>query len=416
MKKTKFLLVAALLAAAGYTGFHFLKPAAASYVYMTQPVTRGSITATVSATGKVDAVETVDVGTQVSGTIEDIYVDYNSEVKKGQLLAILDLDVLQSKVNESMASLAVSQAGVAKAQADVTNAQRSHTRNQELWGRKLIARSELDSTETALLVARASLAEAKSRVLQSQESLRQAETNLGYAKIISPVDGVVVDRQVDVGQTVAASMTTPTLFLIARDLTKMQVEANIDEADIGRIREGQRVICTFDAWPDDTFDAKVVQKRLNPETVSNVVTYKVIVAIGNEEDKLMPGMTANISVITEERNDVLKVPAAALRFSPPSDVLESAPAERSGSSGLMPMPRRRSRSNGGASNVQTVWLVDDDKLAGSLEIDETGISDRTWVEVRGEAARELKEGQRLAVAFTKESSGTPGSAAAGAAK
>lgn len=409
-KKVKFLAMTAILAAAGYAGWLFLSPAKTAYVYRTQPVTRGSITATISATGTVNAVETVDVGTQVSGTIKEIYADYNSPVKKGQLLALLDPDVLSSKVDESNASLALAHAGVKRAEADLTEAKRDNKRKEELWERKLIARSEMEAAETSLLSAEASLAEAKAKVVQARASLKQAQTNLGYTRIVSPIDGVVVSREVEVGQTVAASLQTPTLFSIARDLTKMQIEADIDEADIGRIAEGQPARCKFDAWPADGFEASVVQKRLNPETISNVVTYKVILKVDNAEKKLMPGMTANLSVITERRDGVVRIPAAALRFAPPSDVLASlngSNSESKGSGGLIAMPPRRSSGNGQAdSNAgKTVWLVNGGQLAGSLVIDETGVSDKTWVEVRGEAAAALAEGQELAVSFSRQESG-----------
>ncbi|MDR1978854.1 MAG: efflux RND transporter periplasmic adaptor subunit [Synergistaceae bacterium] len=409
-KKTKLLFLTMTFAVAAYGGFRYFGPAEASYVYRTQPVTRGSITSSISATGKVNAVEMVAVGTQVSGTIKEIYVDFNSPVAKGQLLALLDPDVLLSRIEESKASLAVAQAGVAKARAETLNAQRSDTRNRELWQRKLIAKSDMESAETQLMVARAGLAEANSRVVQAQESLRQAETNLKYTKITSPIDGVVVSRQVDVGQTVAASLQTPTLFSIAKDLTRMQVEANIDEADIGRIKEGQRAICKFDAWPQDSFEAVVAQKRLSPETVSNVVTYVVILKIDNEEGKLMPGMTANISVVTEQRDDVLKIPAAALRFAPPPDAVAGAPKRAATQSGILPIPQRRGGRGGDKDDKQVVWLVEDGRLAGSIVVDETGASDRAWVELRGDALSSIREGQELAVAFSKE---TPGSALAG---
>ncbi|MDR2780341.1 MAG: efflux RND transporter periplasmic adaptor subunit, partial [Synergistaceae bacterium] len=224
-KAVKFLIAAAVFCSAGYWGYQWTRPARAAYSYKTQPVTRGSITSTISATGKVNAVEMVTVGTQVSGTIEEIHVDFNSPVKKGQLLAVLDPDVLESKVKESRASLSLAHAGVAKARAQVENESRVHKRNKELWNRKLIARSELDSSETSLTLAKASMVEANARVIQAEESLKQAETSLEYAKIFSPIDGVVVSRQVEVGQTVASSLQTPTLFSIARDLTQMQVEA-----------------------------------------------------------------------------------------------------------------------------------------------------------------------------------------------
>ena len=411
-KKTKILFLILAFAVAAYAGVQFFSPAEAIYVYKTQPVTRGTITSSISATGKVNAVEMVEVGTQVSGTIKAIYVDYNSPVKKGQLLALLDSDVLLSKIQENKASLTVAQAGVAKAKAEVTHAQRNDARNRELWARKLIARSDMESTETQLLVARASLTEANSRVLQAQEALKQAETNLKYTKITSPIDGVVVSRQVDVGQTVAASLQTPTLFSIAKDLTQMQVEANIDEADIGRIQEGQRATCRFDSWPQDSFEAIVTQKRLNPETVSNVVTYVVILKIDNEEGKLMPGMTANISVTTEQRDGVLRIPAAALRFTPPAAALDSV--KRGGrdeekteeKTGLFPMPRRR--QNGDSKHEQAVWLVENGHLVRSVTVDETGVSDRTWVELRGDALSFIHEGQELAVAFILEKTGSAG--------
>jgi HlyD family secretion protein len=414
VKKSLIFLI--LAAAAGYGAYLYVKPAKVNYVYRTIAVERGSVTSSISATGTVNAVEMVEVGTQVSGTIKAIHVDFNSPVKKGQLLAELDPDVLASRVEESKASLALAQAGVASAKAAADNNSRSYKRNKELWDRKLIARVDLDSAETALAQSRASLVEANARVVQAREALKQAETNLQYAKVFSPIDGVVISRQVDVGQTVAASLQAPTLFSIAKDLTRMQVEANIDEADIGQIKEGQKAECRFDAWPQDTFGAVVSQKRLNPATVSNVVTYVVILKIENKDMKLMPGMTANISVVTEQRDDVLKIPASALRFTPPADAIPKAEKKeeetQEAPGGLMMMPpRRRGASNSDKKSSQTVWLVENGALAGSVEIDETGVSDRTWVELRGAARNILREGQELAVSFSKE---TEGAAAAGA--
>jgi HlyD family secretion protein len=416
-KFVKFSIAAAIFCSAGYWGYQWIRPARAAYSYVTQPVTRGSITSSISSTGKVNAVEMVEVGTQVSGTIDEIHVDFNSPVKKGQLLAVLDPDVLVSRVKESRASLALARAGVSKARAEVENSTRAYKRNRELWDRKLIARSELDSSETNLTLAKASVIEANARVTQAEESLRQAETNLGYTKIFSPIDGVVVSRKVEVGQTVAASLQTPTLFSIARDLTRMQVEAKVDEADIGRIEEGQKAVCKFDSWPGESFDAVVRQKRLSPETVSNVVTYSVILGIDNSEKKLMPGMTANISVIIEERSDVLKIPSAALRFTPPADApgaqREENDEKDSGQGGLFMSRRRPGFANGGKGSAQSVWLVENGELAGKIEIDETGVNDRTWVELRGNARNVLREGQELAVASTRESDSSQTAAGAG---
>lgn len=409
----KYVVILALLALAGYGARLYLSPAKASYQYRTQPVTRGRITASISATGTVNAVEMVEIGTQVSGTIQELYVDFNSPVKKGQLLALLDPDVLRSRVEESQASLALAQAGAARAGAEMTDAKRGAARSRELWERKLIARSEMETAETRLITAQAGLAEADARVVQARASLKQAQTNLSYARIVSPIDGIVVSRQVDVGQTVAASFQTPTLFSIAKDLTKMQVETDIDEADIGRIVEGQRAVCKFDAWPEESFEATVTQKRLKPETVSNVVTYKVILQIDNKEKKLMPGMTANVSVVVEERDDVLRVSTAALRFSPPPEVLAALTPPTSsdasdGTSGLIAFPRRRGPGAQPDPRAgRTVWLVDEEgNLSGSVVLDETGVSDKTWVEVRGEAAKSLAEGQELAVSFSKSEAGS----------
>ncbi len=426
-KKVRFLAAGVVVVLLAWAGWGWISPAGTMYVYRTQAVTRGAITATISATGNVKAVETVEVGTQVSGTIKEIYADYNSPVKKGQLIALLDPDVLESKVDECLASRALAQAGVVRAKADLTDAQRNDARSRELWERKLIAKSEMETAETSLLSARASLAEANAKVVQANAALKQARTNLGYSRIVSPIDGIVVSRQVDVGQTVAASFQTPTLFSIAKDLTRMQIEADIDEADIGRIQEGQKAVCKFDAWPKETFEATVTQKRLESETISNVVTYKVVLKIDNPDKKLMPGMTANISVVTEHLDDVLRIPAAALRFSPPSDVLASMNgSDRSKSddskanAGLIAVPRRRdsAQSSADPNAGRTVWLVEGGRLVGSIVLDTLGTSDKTWVELPGEGAgaEMLAEGQELAVSFSKQEAGGTQAASAGTRK
>ena len=414
MKVLKLLLFGAAAAGIAWgVWYGFSRDGGAEYVYRTQPVTRGSISATVSATGSVNPVEMVDVGTQVSGTLKEIYVDYNSRVTKGQLVATLDTDMLQSRVDEAKASLALAQARVTSARASAADADRTFKRNKELWSRNLIARSELDAAETKLSLARASLAEHNAQVVQARASLKQAETSLGYARIVSPVDGVVIARKVDVGQTVAASLQTPTLFSIARDLTRMQIEASVDEADIGRIAEGQKAICRFDAWPDTTFEGTVTQVRLKSTVVSNVVTYTVIIRVDNSELKLKPSMTANVTIVTEEKKDVLRVPAAALRFTPPNDVLAALSAasgaeqEERGSGSIMGLPpmRRRNGNRSDDEDEPVVWVVEGGKLVGSVPVGEQGISDRTWVEVSN---TQLEEGQELAVSFS-----TAASAAAG---
>lgn len=361
MKVFKMLLFGAVAAGIAWGVWcGYFREGGTEYVYRTQPVTRGSISATVSATGSVNPVEMVDVGTQ---------------------------------------------AHVTSAKASAADADRTFRRNEELWSRNLIARSELDAAETKLSLARASLAEHNAQVVQAKASLKQAETSLGYARIVSPVDGVVIARKVDVGQTVAASLQTPTLFSIARDLSRMQIEASVDEADIGRIAEGQKAICRFDAWPDTTFEGTVTQVRLKSTVVSNVVTYTVIIRVDNSELKLKPSMTANVTIVTEEKKDVLKVPAAALRFTPPGDVLAAlfAPSgtekeeKRAGSIMGLPPMRRRNGNRSDDEDEPVVWVVEDGKIVGSVPVGEQGISDRTWVEV---SDSQLKEGQELAVSFS----------------
>ena len=403
-KKSFFLLIAVCIIGVA-SWYRFYPASEVEYLYRTQPVTRGSITATISATGKVSAVEMIDVGTQVSGTIKELYVDYNSRVKRGQLIALLDPEVLHAKLEGDAASLTVAQAALSGSKASLADAERAYQRNKELWERKLIAKSEMDTAETKLKLAEATLAEASAKVRQARASLKQSTTNLNYTRIVSPVDGVIISKKVNVGQTVAASLSAPTLFTIARDLTQMQIEANIDEADIGRVRKGQRAECKFDSWPKLTFDGTVVQVRLDPVTVSNVVTYTVILKVDNSGLKLLPGMTANISVITEQRDNVLKIPAAALRFTPPADILAkfeptkgAKSAQNTSPLGSMPFPQRSGSKGSKSRETPTVWLVADGKLKERLPVGEMGVSDRTWVEVIGD---KLKEGDELALSYSR---------------
>ena len=234
----KKLIILALLALIGWGAwYYFVREEPVVYSLTTSRVTRGDILSTVTATGELNAINVVDIGTQVSGTIQEIYIDYNSVVTKGQLLAVIDPSVLKLNLREAEASLAVYQASVRSAQANLEDAERQYKRNQELFNRKLIARSEVDTSQTNVAVRRAALNEAKAHVAQGKASVERARTNLNYTRITSPIDGVVVDRKVDVGQTVAASYQTPQLFSIAKDLTKMQIETKVDEADIGNVKE-----------------------------------------------------------------------------------------------------------------------------------------------------------------------------------
>ena len=284
--------------------------------YRTEKVTRGDIVVTITATGAINPVTTVEVGTQVSGTITQIFVDYNSIVRKGQLIALVDPASMEAQAEQSRATLAAAKANQEKAEAALLDAERTYERNKELFSRNLIARSDMEVSETNYKANLAAVKATKAQVIQAEASLKYTETNLGYSKIISPVDGIVISRNVDVGQTVAASFSTPTLFTIAQDLTKMEINASVAEADIGKIEAGQEVEFTADAYPETIFYGKVRQVRNSATTVSNVVTYDVVIQVDNPGLKLKPGMTANVSFVISESKNVLRISEAALTFTP----------------------------------------------------------------------------------------------------
>ncbi len=346
--------------------------------YRTEPVTKGEIQATVTATGTVNAVTTVLVGTQVSGTIRSLYADFNSPVKKGQVIAQIDPAAFEAQAQQARANLLSAQANLGKADATLVDAARTRDRNKELLAKNLIARSDLDTAETNYETAKAQLSVARAQIGQAKAALDFAETNLKYTKIISPVDGVVISRNVDVGQTVAASFQTPTLFTIAQDLTKMQIDTNIAEADIGSVKAGQEAEFTVDAYPDSTFKGKAWQIRRAPITIQNVVTYDVVIQVQNRDLRLMPGMTADVSIIIATKKDALKIPNGALRFRPSERRPEKAPAsaERKG---------------------PAVWVLE--KGTPKRVAITPGISDGNYTEV---VSGEIKEGQEIIVeALTK---------------
>ncbi len=364
--------------------------------YFTEPVERGSIQQVVNATGNVQAFVTVQVGSQVSGQIQALYADYNSVVKRGQLLAKLDprnfeADVANFKANlvaaqahlrSAEADLATQQANLASARANVEAARVTMKNDALIYQRYLamsesgiIAQNDLDtaratSEESRAKYAQAQAAEeqvaaqinsqkaqveqARAQVLQAQADLNKAQVNLEYTNIYSPVDGVVVSRNVDVGQTVAASLQAPLLFVIANDLTKMQVNANVDEADIGRIVDNVGVKFTVDAYPNETFTGKITEIRLNPQTVQNVVTYSVIITVNNKDLKLKPGMTANITVTVAKKNDALKIQNAALRYRPAGEAALRQTLQGSGDSAGS-ASNLRAKTDGAGSGAQDTY-------------------------------------------------------------
>lgn len=280
-----------------------------SFTYTEAEAVKQDIVNSVTATGTIEPVTSVDVGTQVSGVISKLYVDYNSVVKAGEVIAELDRTNLMSELSSAQASLK-------SAQSELDYQKTNYERYKALYDKGLISANDFEQ-------ARLSYVQAQQKTQQQKESVKKAQTNLGYATITSPIDGVVLSKEVEEGQTVASSFSTPTLFKIARDLTDMRVIADVDEADIGDVKEGQRVTFTVDAFPDDTFEGQVTQVRQEATTESNVVTYEVVISAPNDDLKLKPGLTANVVILTMEAKDVLAVPNKALRFTPREAMLNS---------------------------------------------------------------------------------------------
>ena len=382
MKKKIVLIAVLVLVMAGIAAVIYLKRAP-KITYKTAKIERGTIVSTVSATGNLSAVKTVQVGTQVSGTIQKLYVDYNSLVKKGQPIAEIDPSLFNASVEQSQGSHLSAQANLQRARVALVDAERTLARNKQLVAEGIISQGDFDVAETAYQAAKAGVRAAEGSVAQTRGSLMQSRTNLRFSVIRSPVDGVVISRAIDVGQTVAASFQTPTLFTIAQDLTKMQIEVSVDEADISRIKLDQKVSFTVDAYPEQSFKGRVVQIRSAPIVNQNVVTYVVVVNVDNTDLKLMPGMTANVSVEVAMKEDVLHLPPVALRFVPKSKDAAQSGTKRPGPSG--PVAMRKGKG-------QQVYVLKDNKpLAVPIK---TGISNNTSVEL---VEGPLKEGDEVIV-------------------
>ncbi len=382
LSRRSVLIGAALLlaAAAGYA-YWVRSERQSDGGYVTETVERGSVASTVTATGTVNPVTTVQVGTYVSGPIHAIYVDYNSPVTKGQLVAKIDQAPFLVKVHEADANLANARAKVEKDRADLEFKKLTLDRNRELRANNLIAQNDVDTAKSNYDQAVAQLDLDKAGVQQAEASLEEARINLAYTDITSPVDGVVVSRNVDVGQTVAASFQTPTLFLIAQDLTKMQVDTNVSESDIGGVDPGQPSSFTVDAYPGKDFHGTVAQVRNAPITVQNVVTYDVVIAVDNSDLDLKPGMTATVTITTAQRDNVLRVPLRALRFHPDRkpEATETPSVQRA--------PARQ--------EAPIVWVLQPDGSLKKVEL-KTGIRSDQYAEF---VSGDLHEGDQLAVAL-----------------
>ncbi len=372
MKKALVIgVIALLVAGGGYYGYRHR--GTNGQEYKTAKIERGPLRSSVTATGTVNPVVSVMVGTQVSGRISALHADFNSLVKRGDLLAEIDPTSFEAQLEQARASLAVAAAAREKDSAGLDDAERNRRRTKELFDAQVASRSDLDQAETNLELARASLNSAKASCQQAEAAVAVALTNLKYTRILSPVDGTVVSRNVDVGQTVAASFTTPTLFNIAKDLKQMQIDTAVNEADIGRVNMDQPVEFTVDAYGETIFKGVVQQIRISPAVVQNVVTYDVVVRVENPELKLKPGMTANVNIITETRDGVLKVPNGALRFRPKTTEKEHSKENQPlHGSGIYIL------AEGGPRRIAV----------------KTGISDGSFTEVTG---TDLKEGAEVIV-------------------
>ena len=313
----KKILIGVVLAVALAGAIYFyLKKGNGAISYRTAKVERGDIVDIITATGNINAVTTVSVGSQISGTIQKLFVDYNSHVRKDQVIAQIDPQLLEASVTQALGSYENAKASLEKAKVTVTDTERTYRRNRELLPNGFVAQSDVDAAQTAYDQAVAGQNSAAAVVTQAEGALKVARTNLAYATIRSPVDGIVISRSVDVGQTVAASFQTPTLFSIAQDLTKMQIDTNVDESDIGRAVKEQTVVFTVDAWPGKTFTGVVSQVRNAPIITQNVVTYDVVILVDNKELLLKPGMTTNVTIQVKKFENILKVPNAAMRYRP----------------------------------------------------------------------------------------------------
>lgn len=373
----KILIGSAIVIVLGIVVFFAFKKKEDGLNFRTEKISKGDIVETVTASGNANAVTTVLVGTQVSGTIKTIYADFNSPVKKRQLIAQIDPAIFEAQVEQARANLLSAKANLEKADASFIDAKRTMERNKELFSKELIARSEVDTAETNYETAKAQINASKAQIAQAEASLKVAETNLRYTRIISPVNGIVVSRNVDVGQTVAASFQTPTLFTIAQDLTKMQIDTNVAEADIGKVKQGQDVEFSVDAYSGVIFKGKVSQVRNAPINVQNVITYNAVILVSNPELKLKPGMTANVSIIISAKKGVLRIPNAALRFSMPDKDKDK---------------NKKAQQKGPGQRGAGVWIVENGKPK-RISVS-TGVSDGSYTEL---ISGEIKEGQEVIV-------------------
>ena len=370
--------------------------------YATTAVDRGDVVEVVGATGTVQAVTTVQVGSQVSGTIQSLNADFNSVVRKGQVLARLDPSLLQARVEQARANLISARANLDRSRAMVEDTRQKYERAKELAAQQLLPQSDLETAKSNQDAAAAQVKSSQAAVSQAAAALNQAQVDTAHTVITSPIDGVVIARNVDVGQTVAASLQAPVLFVIAQDLRQLQVNASIDEADVGRVQAGQEVEFRVDAFPEQLFPGRVQQVRLQPTTVQNVVTYNAIISVENPGQRLMPGMTATVSIVVRRADDVLRIPASALRFRPegfdPTQRQRTRQGQDDGTAAAAGPGGRPDRAGGargagggqGSARPQLVFVLNEKGEPQPARV-RLGISDGQSVEVR----EGLDEGARV---------------------
>lgn len=366
--------------------------------YRTVQAERGDVIAKVSATGSLSALVTVDVGSQVSGRIQSLHADFNTQVRKGQLIARIDPALYEAAVAQARANLLSAQASLERAVVQADEARRQATRAQQIFDQKLISENDRDAAVTGSRAADASVSQARAEVERTRSALAQAQTNLRYTDIIAPTDGIVISRAVNVGQTVAASLQAPVLFTIAQDLREMEVQANIAESDIGRLKPGMKASFTVDAYPGSPFEGSIREIRNAPQIVQSVVTYVAVIDVRNGDLRLKPGMTASVNIVTDERRGVLRVPNAALRFQPPAESSQGGGGARPrGGDGAAPggAATAGTRRGGAGERERAVWVLRD---ARPVRVPvKTGLTDGAFTEITG---GELREGEAIITAIT----------------
>jgi HlyD family secretion protein len=383
-KKRIAWVTAAAAAVAGGVWFLATRPASAAgpVKFETAKADRGPVTAKVTATGTLSALVTVQVGSQVSGRIAQLFVDFNSQVRKGQVLAKIDPQLFEAAAEQARANDLAAEANLRNAEVQVARARRNLARATSLAAGKLVAQQDLDNAQSDYDTAVAQLEASRASVEQARAALHQARVNLAYTTITSPIDGIVVSRSVDVGQTVAASLQAPTLFVLAEDLRKMQVDTSVAESDIGKLQPGMEATFTVDAWPGERFKGAVRQIRNAPQTVQNIVTYDAVIDVENPELKLKPGMTANATFVYAHKDDVVRVPNAALRFRPPAELLGAGRGRGGRAAAGAPGAGAQAGLRPAAPDQRVVWLLREGQPAPVRVT--TGVSDGSVTEVAGE--------------------------------